>query len=166
MKCEVKVRGSESPFSSRVWTGKKKDIKCFPFYTERWSDWDLNPSIVWLHVLKSLDCFTQLHVDIDCTQEWSAANVVTLNSSETRVITIPRKIHTPPPPSTTWWLLYHMYQLYQVSAGSVDLKFCFNHHSDKFFFFVTFLKPVHTDTYAFLILHCLLILYVPIVWPK
>lgn len=59
-----------------------------------------------------------------------------------------------------------MYQLYQVYAGSVDLKFYFNHHIDKFFFFVTFLKPMRTDTYTFLILYCLLLLYVPIVWPK
>lgn len=61
--------------------------------------------------------------------------------------------YTLPPPSTTCWFLYHMYQLYQVSAGSVGLKFYFN-HQNNFFFFVMFLKPTHTNTYAFFI-HCL-----------
>ena len=75
---------------------KKKTENVSLSYTERWSDWDLNPSIVWLHVLKSLDCFTQLHVDIDCTQEWSAANVVTLNSSETSHYQTQENTHSPP----------------------------------------------------------------------
>jgi hypothetical protein len=55
---KVKVRGSEGSSSCGVWTQKKEGKNVSLSYAEWWSDKDLNPTSVWLHVVKSFDGFT------------------------------------------------------------------------------------------------------------